>query len=140
MRSRRAALLVLAAGALVVGGWAQVAPGSFHASFPFDRGWVSTDGPFNEHLIRDVGGLNLALSVLTAVTAVRMQPDLVRLTGIVTLVYSVPHLAYHALHLEPFGAVDVAGMLLSLGLGVVLPMWLAWSPAPRQVAPSAHVA
>lgn len=140
MRSRRAALLVLAAGALAVGGWAQIAPASFHASFPFDRAWVATDGPFNEHLIRDVGGLNLALCVLTTVAVVRMRPDLVRLAAVVTLVFSAPHLAYHALHLDPFGVVDVTGMLLSLGLSVVLPAWLAWSPAPRRPAqPSGHM-
>ena len=138
MRSRRAALVALTIASLAVGAWAQFAPASFHASFPFGRAWVSTDGPFNEHLIRDVGGLNLALAVLTGVAAVRMHAELVRLAAVVTLVFSVPHLAYHALHLEPYGRVDATGMMLSLALGVVVPAWLAWSPAPRRrTTPSA---
>jgi hypothetical protein len=141
MRSRRAALIALTIASLAVGAWAQFAPASFHTSFPFGRAWVSTDGPFNEHLIRDVGGLNLALGALTGLAALRMHADLVRLAAVVTLVFSVPHLTYHALHLEPYAALDAVGMMLSLGLGVVVPAWLAWSPAPRRrAAPSAVTA
>jgi hypothetical protein len=34
------------------------------------RSWVAPDGPFNEHLARDVGVLNLALAVVTIAAAV----------------------------------------------------------------------
>lgn len=132
MSSRRAALWLLAAAAATVGTWAQFAPTSFYASFPAGRAWVAADGPFNEHLLRDVGGLNLALAVLTAVAAVRLDPALTRLTAVVTLVYTVPHLVYHALHLEPYGAADVVANVGTLTLAVVVPLWLAIWPAARR--------
>ena len=63
---RAIALAILAVNAALLGGWALVAPASFYRSFPGGgRSWVSIDGPYNEHLLRDVGGLNLALLVLT---------------------------------------------------------------------------
>lgn len=131
MASRRAALWLLAAGAVTVGAWAQFAPASFFASFPAGRAWVAADGPFNEHLLRDVGGLNLALALLTAVAAVRLEPALTRLAAVVTLVYTVPHFVYHALHLEPYGVTDAVANVATLALAVVVPLWLAIWPAPR---------
>jgi hypothetical protein len=130
MASRRIVLWALAASYLFVGGWAQFAPASFFTSFPAGQGWVAVDGPFNEHLLRDVGGLNLALCAVSAWAAVRMSRELVRLTAIATLAYGVPHLAYHALHLQPYGIVDAIGIVASLVPGVAAGAWLAWSPAP----------
>jgi hypothetical protein len=131
MRERRLVLLVLAAGALTVGAWAAVDPGSFYASFPLGRGWVAADGPYNEHLVRDFGALNLSLCLLTGVAAWRLRPDLVRLAAIVTLVYALPHLTYHAGHLEPYGAADGIANIAALSVNIALPLWLAISPAPR---------
>ena len=130
MRERRLALAVMAATALVVGAWAQVAPASFYASFPLGRGWVAADGAYNEHLIRDVGGLTLALCVLAVAAARSMRPDLVRVAGGATLVYAVPHLAYHATHLAPYGTGDAIANVLTLAVQVLLPLWLVISPAP----------
>lgn len=131
MRSRRLALGALAAALAVVGGWAQFWPASFYRSFPAGRAWVAADGPFNEHLIRDVGGLNLALCVLLAVAAWRARPELIRLAGVASLVYGLPHLAYHATHLNLYGTVDAVGNVVALAAAVVVPAWLAWSPEPR---------
>ena len=79
--------------------WAVVAPRSFFTAFPGGgHRWVVLDGPYNEHLLRDVGALYLARLVLTLAAARRPAPDLVRLTGEVWLVFSVPHLAYHSAH------------------------------------------
>src|SRR6185436_3920178 len=106
-RMHRVVLVVLASSAALVGAWAQVAPGSFYADFPgLRRFWVSLDGPFNEHLIRDVGGLNLALAALTAAAAISGRARLARLAAACWLIFSVPHFAYHATHLGPFGAID----------------------------------
>src|SRR6185436_17044675 len=105
--THRVVLVLLAAAAALVGAWAQVAPGSFYADFPgLRRFWVSLDGPFNEHLIRDVGGLNLALAALTAAATINGRARLARLAAACWLIFSVPHFAYHATHLGPFGAID----------------------------------
>jgi hypothetical protein len=131
MRSRRIALGALAAAAATVGAWALLAPRSFYGDFPFGRAWVAVDGPFNEHLIRDVGALNLGLAVVVAVAAYRAEAALVRLAAISALVVGIPHLLYHTLHLDGLTPFDAAMNVVTLGLGVVVPAWLAWSPAPR---------
>lgn len=135
MRSRRTALWVVTAATFVVGAWALLAPGAFSRDFPLGRAWVAVDGPFNEHLVRDVGGLYLALTVVTASAAWRGEPAVVRLAAVATLVFAVPHAAYHATHLAPFGAVDAAANVLTLTAVVLMAVWLAWSPAPRPGAP-----
>jgi hypothetical protein len=136
MRERQLALWFLAAVALVVGVWAQFAPASFYSSFPGGRGWVAADGPYNEHLIRDIGGLNLALMLITAAAARAMRPGLVRLAAGATLLYAVPHLIYHATHLQPYGTADAVGNVAGLTLGVLLPLWLVITPGKATAAPS----
>ncbi|HSK97327.1 MAG TPA: hypothetical protein VK891_11980 [Euzebyales bacterium] len=130
MRERRLALWLVAVTTLFVGAWAQVSPASFYASFPFGRGWVAADGAYNEHLIRDVGGLTLALAVVTAAAARSMRPALVRLAAGATLLYAVPHLADHASHLEPYGPGDAVANIVALSVQVLIPLWLMISPAP----------
>lgn len=124
-RTTRIVLAVLAATAAYVGLWAVSAPLSFYTSFPGGgHRWVAADGPYNEHLIRDVGGLYLALLALIVGAIVHPTPQVTRLTGVAWLVFSIPHLVYHATHLGVYGRTDqvlnVAGLGASLLLGVVL--------------------
>src|SRR5204863_9093052 len=92
-------LIAMPVGGVLVGAWALFAPESFYRDFPgLGRHWVSVDGPFNEHLLRDVGGLNLALALITAVAAWRLGPTMIRAVCAGWLVYSVPHALYHAGH------------------------------------------
>ena len=59
---QRITLAVLAVQGLVLGCWAAFAPRSLYDDFPgFGHHWVVVDGPYNEHLVRDVGSLFLAL-------------------------------------------------------------------------------
>ena len=45
---------------------AAFAPRSFFEDFPIGRGWISAgDANYDEHLVRDVGALFLALIVVT---------------------------------------------------------------------------
>lgn len=109
-------LLVLASGTLLVGTWALVTPRGFYDAFPGGgRAWVAVDGPFNEHLLRDVGALNLALTLVAIAAAVTMLRSLVRATAVAYLAYGVPHVAYHLTHLEPFAAGDQIALVVSLG-------------------------
>jgi hypothetical protein len=53
----RAVLGGLGAVQSIDGLWATFAPRSFYGDFPFGRGWVEALPAYNEHLMRDVGGL-----------------------------------------------------------------------------------
>jgi hypothetical protein len=119
----RIGLLALAAGGLWVGAWATFAPQSFYDDFPgFGRHWVAMDGAYNQHLISDVGGLNLALGVITVVAAINLAPAFVRAVAVGWLVYSVPHLLYHATHLHGFDGSDQVMNIVSLSFNVVVPV------------------
>jgi hypothetical protein len=117
---QRVVLGLMAFSAAVVGVWATFAPRSFYADFPgAGRTWVAPDGPYNEHLVRDVGELNLALTVVTLFALVTLTRALVLATAVAWLVYSVPHLVYHLRHLEPFDGTDVTAIPVSLALSIV---------------------
>lgn len=67
----RALLGYLAATGVPIGLWQLLWPRSFYVGFPgFGRAWVAVDGPYNEHLVRDVGGGTLALAALAVLALV----------------------------------------------------------------------
>jgi hypothetical protein len=116
---RKAALIVIAASSFVVGVWALAAPRSFYDDFPgAGRVWVAVDGPYNEHLVRDVGALNLALAFVAVVALVTGSVAVARTAGGAALIYGVPHLLYHATHLDPFDTNDSVALLVSLAIAV----------------------
>jgi len=117
---RKIALVVIAGGSLVVGVWAQAFPRSFYDDFPgMGRVWVAVDGPFNEHLVRDVGGLNLALAFVAILALLTGSVAVARAAGGAALIFGVPHLLYHAAHLDPFDAGDVVALLTSLTMAAL---------------------
>lgn len=121
----RIALGYLAVVALEIGAWAVLAPQSFYDNFPgVGRAWVSVDGPFNEHLIRDVGALNLALFVVLVYAAVTLSRHLINAACLASIAWGAPHLIYHAVNTEPLGAGDNAISLAGLAFGVGLPLLL----------------
>jgi hypothetical protein len=124
-RATRLVLVFMAIPGLLVGLWAAFAPRSFYDDFPgAGREWVSPDGPYNEHLVRDVGVLFLALVVVTIAALVWLTPPLVRATAWGWLIYGVPHLVYHVRHRDVYDAVDQVSNLFSLLLAPVLAMAL----------------
>lgn len=133
---QRAGLLGLVAVAGSVGPWALVAPRWFFSSFPGGgRSWVALDGPYNQHLVRDVGALYCALMALTVVALVRPERLLVRVTGLVWLVFGLPHLAYHLAHLDLLMGADRLLNALALG-GVVIVAAALCLPERRERAGS----
>jgi hypothetical protein len=134
----RLGLGILAIAAMVVGVWALFAPQSFYDDFPGGgRQWVSALPPYNEHLTRDVGELNLALAVLLGAAAFTLQRVLVVVALLAYLANSVPHFVFHVFNLEGQETVDQAGNALSLGFAVVLPLAmlaLVWSERRREEA------
>ena len=121
----RVALAILAVVSVELGIWATFAPRSFYDDFPgFGRHWVRVDGPYNEHLVRDFGALNLALAVVTIVALITLGRPLVIAVAIAWLAWGVPHLVYHLRHLDVFATGDkvanVAGLVAVPVLAVVV--------------------
>lgn len=110
----------LAASAAYVGVWAVAAPHSFFTAFPgLGQAWVSSLGPFNEHLVRDVGGLYLSLLVLSVWAAARGDAGALRALGWAWLAFGLPHLAFHLTHRHGFSHPDWAASLTPLTLAAL---------------------
>jgi len=121
----RTLLAVLGGAAGYVGLWAAFAPASFYHRFPGALGpWISVDGPYNEHLVRDIGGLYLALLVVTTVAAVRADRGAVRATEAAWLAFGLPHLAHHLRHLGDLSSTDAMLNTTVLGALFVIPTTL----------------
>ncbi len=130
----RVALGYLAVVALQIGAWAVLAPQSFYDSFPgMGRAWVSVDGPFNEHLIRDVGALNLAFFVVLVYAAVTLSRHMINAACLAALAWGVPHLIYHTFNTAPLSAGDNAASLAGLAFGVGLPLLLLANTSKLEV-------
>ena len=121
----RALLIIIGAGNAAVGLWAALAPHSFYDDFPGGgRHWVSVDGPYNEHLVRDVGVLNLALAAVVLAVLLRPERYFVMIVAAAELVYTAPHFLYHLFHLDVYETGDKVGMVVSLGVTVLAPIAL----------------
>jgi hypothetical protein len=106
----RTGLAILCLVAVSVGLPAAVDPHFFYADFPFFTHWVDLLPPYNEHLVTDVGGLYLLTAAI--------------------------HLAFHATHLDTFGAADAVGEVISLAVLLVPPavaIWAVAEPATNRV-------
>jgi len=69
-RDGRAFVILLGAMYLPTALQASAFPRSFYDDFPLGRGWIAASGgAYNEHLVRDVGGLFLALVIASLCTA-----------------------------------------------------------------------
>jgi hypothetical protein len=129
MRARpwlRPALLALTLTQVVVGTWQLLLPRSF-----YDLYWVELLPPYNEHLLRDVGGLNLALAVVLGAAALIMERRLVATALLAYLTFATYHLVFHVTHLENFPQADATAQTSALALGVAFPLVLliaAWRP------------
>jgi hypothetical protein len=121
LRSKQVIAGVLAFTALYAGGWAEFAPASFYTSFPgAGHRWISVLGPYDEHLVRDVGGLYLALCAVTVWTIVLPGAMGFAQIGVGWLVFSIPHFVFHMFHLDMYGTTDAIGNVVTLGGTLVL--------------------
>ncbi len=132
---RRVALIIVAGGSGVVGVWAQGFPRSFYDDFPgMGRVWVAVDGPFNEHLVRDVGGLNLGLAFVAILALITGSTLVARAAGGAALLYGVPHLLYHATHLDPFDTGDKVALVVSLAIAALAAVVAVGAPTEDEPA------
>ncbi len=124
-RAQAAALTILTASAGYVGGWATLSPGSFYDSFPgLNRTWISIDGPFNEHLVRDVGAFYLALAAAGVLALWWRERHVTIVTVAAWTVFSTPHLAYHLLHAHELETMDAVGQTFSLAVTLLLAVFV----------------
>jgi len=126
----RAGLIFLAVGPAIVAVRALAAPRSFFDNFPLPSlAWVGELPKYSEHLVRDVGAFNLAFAVLLLWAASGLDRMVTRVALVGWIIFSIPHLVFHALHLERFDATAAWSQMIVLGIGVVLPMLLLSSNA-----------
>ena len=131
----RAALLALGAVQAYLGAYALFFPRGFFDDFPFGAGWVEALPAYNEHLVRDVGGLFLLSAAVLIAAGVYLQRRLVAIALGSFLLFTVPHTVFHLFNLEPYGTADVIANVVALASQVVIPLALLWllarPPAPR---------
>ncbi|QJU55196.1 hypothetical protein SCB71_19380 [Herbiconiux sp. KACC 21604] len=144
LTGRRVVLWFLSALAAVIGVWSMVFPLEWYETFPDGSAtwgfgpWIRLDGPFNEHLIRDVGAMYLALAGAGTVAALSRSLTAARAVAVAWIVFSAPHLVYHLGHLHGLATLDAVAEPISLALTLVLPIPLlfgAWAKADAQAAP-----
>ena len=134
-RWTRIALAYLALVSLEIGVWAQLAPRSFYDHFPgLGRAWVIVNGPYNEHLVRDVGGLNLGLAAVLIVAFITLSRPTIVAASVASLLYGIPHLVYHIANTDGLANSDIAISLGGLALFAVLPIALIMVSKPFPVS------
>jgi hypothetical protein len=131
VRLTRTLFAVLALSSAAVGGWALAAPEQFHRDFPGvgAHHWLPPLGPYNEHMVRDFGALNLGLAAAAVVAAVALTRSAAACATAALETYSVPHLVFHAVHTDPYPVADNVANLVALSLAVLVPAiacWLVW--------------
>lgn len=120
----------------MIGVWGTVSPRGWYDDFPgFGKVWVAIDGPFNEHLVRDVAAWSLALAVLCAAAFWTAERRIMITAGLAMAVQSALHAQYHLSADNPFDTTgeqveSVSGIVLLtlLGLGLA---FAAWRSPPR---------
>jgi hypothetical protein len=133
----RIALGYLALISLEIGVWAQFFPRSFYDNYPgLGRAWVAVDGPYNEHLVRDVGGLNLGLAAVLIVALVTLSQWTVVAGCLASLLSGGPHLVYHIAHSDLLDGGDVVASIGGLALFAVLPIVVIVVSRRHPVVPS----
>ncbi|MBP2478447.1 hypothetical protein JOF53_007319 [Crossiella equi] len=131
----RVLILLLGLSALPVGFWAYFAPEHWYANFPgFGRQWLPPLGPFNLHLVSDVGSTYLGLFVLSAFAFVHAdRVRVVQLTGLAWSAFNLPHLVFHLRHLHVYQPLDQVLNVIALGTVLLLSLALL-IPARRRQA------
>lgn len=116
----RGLLLALGIPQALVGLYALIAPHSFYGDFPAGTdGWVHVLGPYDAHLVTDVGAGLTALGVLLILAAVSLKRSATFGAMIAWLIFSLAHFTWHLFNLEPYGTGDAIANSLILGWAVV---------------------
>ncbi len=127
----RVALVIITVMMLPAGLQGAFAPRSFFDDFPMGRSWISGSGDAdNQHLIRDVGALFLALVIITGWTVLRRGRTEPLAVG--WLVFGLVHATFHGGRLDGFETADQIGIVMSTGAVPVLAALALWSARERR--------
>lgn len=121
LRRRRTTLLLLRLLAVIcflTGAYALGAPHGFYRHVI----GVHLLGPYNEHLLSDVGGFYLGFALVFAIAVRVPSPELVRASCAGFAVTQGAHFIWHALNLEPLTFAPGAAQTVLLGLFLALPL------------------
>lgn len=119
----------------VLGFYALFFPRSFYEDFPLGLNWVEVLPAYNEHLVRDVGGLFLATAVILLAASVRLERRWVVTSLVAFLAFSLPHTVWHMFNLGPYSTGDAIGNAVTLGATVLLPVLILVLVARESRAP-----
>jgi hypothetical protein len=103
----RLGLVLLGLPQLAIGLYALFFSRDFYRDFPFGRSWAEL-GPYNEHLVTDVGALFCAMGVIALFGAARVDRRLSQAVALGWIVFTVPHLVFHWSHRQGLETADVA--------------------------------
>ena len=122
-KALRAGLVVVSIPAAQLATWATAAPRSVYHDFPGGgRARVSPSGPYNEHLVRDVGAFNIGLLVVAILAAVTLERRLVQASLLASIAAGTPHLIFHLTDTESLSTRDTSATLTRLFLIVAVPL------------------
>jgi alkylhydroperoxidase family enzyme len=128
-------MLALGIPQALIGLWALLAPRSFYDDFPTGTdGWVHVLGPFDEHLVTDVGALFVAIGFVMAFAGLSLRRGTVVAAATGWLIFSVPHFLWHVFNLEALGTGDAVANTVTLAwtvLGGALALVLALRQGDR---------
>lgn len=126
--------MFMVAQAALVGVWALLAPRSFFRDFPAIGGaWVNALPPYNEHFVRDIGGLNLGFALLFFASASTLDVTLIRTSLGAWLLYALPHFLFHITNMERLSGSEKVFQTLALGALIVVPVGLLMATRRRRV-------
>jgi len=139
----RVGLAFLALVQLMTGAWAVVAPANWYRTYPgFGRHWLTSQGPYNQHLVIDAGAGFLAVGIGLVVALAWLNRGAVITALAVSLAHDLPHFVYHLVHpdraLSGFDTfVSVWGIGFDCALAVLL-LVAALRPGSAVPAPQAR--
>lgn len=117
-QATRRVLWLLASVSGIIGAYAYGAPHSFYRHVI----GVRLLGPYNEHLMSDVGGLYLGFAIAFTFAARTLVREVVVASSAAFAVAQAAHFLYHALHLEPFTLEEGAAQTIGLAALLALPL------------------
>jgi uncharacterized protein DUF4345 len=124
----RLGLILLAVPLVVTGAWALFAPESWYDDFPGSgRHWITPLGPYNEHLIRDVGAGFLGQAILALWAAIVLERRLVQAAALMALAFALPHFIFHLSTMDEYSTSDNVLNMTALGISVLLPAALLYA-------------